>query len=129
MENIIKLIAAFFGAIASFLFGEWSPLHQVLIIFIAIDYGMGVLVAAYLGQLNSKVGFKGIAKKVMILLLVAVAHAVDSIMGDAHFVRDAVIFFYLANELLSILETVGKSGLPIPEVLRKAVETLNNKGE
>lgn len=129
MDSIIKLIVAFLGATASFLFGGWSPLMQVLIIFIGIDYGMGVLVAGYLGQLNSKVGFRGIAKKVMILLLVAVAHAVDTILGDAHFIRDAVIFFYLANELLSILETVGKTSLPIPDVLKKAVETLNNKGE
>jgi len=129
MDNIFKLITAFLGAIASFLFGGWSPLHQVLVIFIAIDYAMGVLVAGYNGHLNSKVGFKGIAKKVMILLLVAVAHAVDTVLGDAHFVRDAVIFFYLANELLSILETVGKTGLPIPGVLKKAVETLNNKGD
>lgn len=129
MDNTIKIITAFCGAAASFLFGGWSPLIQVLVIFIAIDYVMGVTVAAYLGKLSSKVGFKGIAKKVMILLLVAVAHAVDSVLGDSHFVRDAVIFFYLANELLSILETVGKTELPIPSVLKKAVETLNNKGE
>jgi len=128
LDNIIKLIVAFLGAIASFLFGEWSPLLQVLVIFIVLDYVFAVLVAAIFGELSSKKGFKGIAKKVMILLLVAVAHAVDTVMGDAHFVRDAVIFFYLANELLSILETAGKSGLPIPSVLKKAVETLNNKG-
>ncbi|WP_062105204.1 phage holin family protein [Bacillus niameyensis] len=128
MENILKFIVAFFGAAASFLFGGWSPLIQILVVFNVIDYVMGVTVAAYLGQLSSKIGFKGIARKVLILLLVAVAHAIDTIMGDNHFIRDAVIFFYLANELLSILETVGKTNLPIPDVLKKAVETLNKKG-
>lgn len=127
MENFIKFIAGIGGGLASYLWGGWSVLLQVLVIFIILDYVIGVLVAAYLGQLNSKVGFRGIAKKVMILLLVAVAHSVDVVLGDNHFIRDAVIFFYIANELLSILETVGRTNLPIPSVLKRAVETLNNK--
>lgn len=128
MENLIKLITGFIGAIASFLFGGWSLLIQVLVVFIIIDYILGVIVAAMYGELNSKIGFRGIAKKVMILVLVAVAHSIDKITaGDGTFIRDAVIFFYLANELLSILETVGRTNLPIPSVLKKAVETLNNK--
>ena len=129
MENFIKFIAGIGGGLASFLFGGWSALVQVLVIFIIIDYILGVLVAAMYSELNSKVGFRGIAKKVMILLLVAVAHSVDVVLGDNHFIRDAVIFFYLANELLSILETVGKTNLPIPSILRKAVETLNSKSK
>lgn len=130
METLIKTIVAVLGAIVTFLLGGWSPLLQVLVIFIAIDYVLGVLVAASFGELNSKIGFKGIAKKVMILTLVAVAYAIDTITaGDSTFIRDAVIFFYLANELLSILETVGKTSLPIPNVLRKAVETLHSKGD
>ncbi|MGM8215184.1 phage holin family protein [Bacillaceae bacterium W0354] len=129
MENLIKLIVGFFGAIASFLFGGWSLLLQTLLLFIALDYILGVAVAASHGKLNSKIGFKGIAKKVAILALVAVGHAIDLVMGDNSFVRDAVIFFYLANELISILETVGKTNLPIPSVLKKAVEALNHKGE
>src|SRR5690606_32123073 len=97
-------------------------------LFIALDYVVGVMVAGYHGKLNSKVGFKGIAKKVLILLLVATAHQIDLLLGDGSIIRDSVIFFYLANELLSILESVGKTNLPIPNVLRKAVETLNSKG-
>lgn len=128
MENFIKFIAGIGGGLASFLFGGWSALLQVLVIFIIIDYILGVIVAAMYGELNSKVGFKGIAKKVMILVLVAAAHSIDKITaGDGTFIRDAVIFFYIANELLSILETVGRTNLPIPSVLKKAVETLNNK--
>ena len=129
MESIFKSVVAVLGAIITFLLGGWSPLLQVLVIFIAIDYAVGVVVAGYHGKLSSKIGFKGIAKKVLILLLVAVAYSIDTILGDGTLMRDAVIFFYLANELLSILETVGKTSLPVPDVLKNAVETLNNKGE
>ena len=129
MENLIKFIIGLGGGLASFLFGGWSALLQTLVLFIALDYVVGVMVAGYHGQLNSKVGFKGIAKKVLILLLVAVAHQIDLLLGDGSLIRDSVIFFYIANELLSILETVGKTSLPIPDVLRRAVDTLNSKGE
>lgn len=129
MDNAFKIIIGLGGGAISFLFGGWSILLQVLVIFIAVDYLLGVLVAASFGELNSKIGFRGIAKKVIILVLVAVAYSVDTILGDGHLMRDAVIFFYLANELLSIIETVGKTNLPVPDVLKKAVETLNSKGD
>lgn len=129
MESIFKTIVAVLGAIVTFLLGGWSPLLQVLVIFIAVDYALGFMVAFAYGELNSEIGFKGIAKKVIILTLVAVAYAIDTIMGDNTFTRDAVIFFYIANELLSILETVGKTNLPIPKVLTDAVAKLNGKAE
>ena len=129
MDNIIKIAVGIGGGLASFLFGGWSALLQTLVLFIVLDYIFAIIVAATHGELNSKKGFKGIAKKVGILVLVAVAHQVDSILGDGSLIRDSVIFFYIANELLSILETVGKTNLPIPNVLRKAVETLNSKGD
>lgn len=128
MDNAIKIAIGIGGGLASYLFGGWSVLLQTLVLFIALDYVVGVMVAGYHGKLNSKVGFKGIAKKVLILLLVATAHQIDLLLGDGSLIRDSVIFFYLANELLSILESVGKTNLPIPNVLRKAVETLNSKG-
>src|SRR5690625_5055442 len=129
MENAFKIIVGVGGGLASFLFGGWSVLLQTLVVFIVLDYIFAIIVAATHGELNSKKGFKGIAKKVAILVLVAVAHQVDGILGDGTLIRDSVIFFYIANELLSILETVGKTNLPIPNVLRRAVETLNSKGE
>jgi len=129
LDNAIKVAVGLGGGLASFLFGGWSALLQTLVLFIALDYVVGVMVAGYHGKLNSKVGFKGIAKKVLILLLVATAHQIDLLLGDGSLIRDSVIFFYLANELLSILETVGKTNLPIPDVLRRAVDTLNSKGE
>ena len=124
MENVLKILVGVGGGLASFLFVGWSLLLQTLVLFIALDYIFAVIVAGSHGKLNSRIGFKGIAKKVAILLLVAVAHQVDLIMGDSSFIRDTVIFFYIANELLSILETVAKTELPIPDVLRKAIDTI-----
>ena len=94
-----------------------------------MDYVLAIMVAFTYGELNSKKGFVGIAKKVMILALVAVAYAIDTIMGDNTFTRDAVIFFYIANELISILETAGRTDLPIPQVLKDAVAKLNGKAQ
>ena len=128
MENAIKIAVGIGGGLASYLFGGWSVLLQTLVVFIVLDYVFAIVVAATHGELNSKKGFKGIAKKVAILVLVAVAHQIDLVLGDGSLIRDSVIFFYIANELLSILETVGKTNLPIPNALRKAVETLNSKG-
>lgn len=130
MENVLKTISGVIGALASFLWGGWSMLIQVLLVLIIIDYVMAILVAGYLGELNSKMGFRGIFKKVMMLLLVAVGHLVDVILiGDKHLVRDAVTFFYIANEMISILETVGRTNLPIPSILKKAVKTLSDKSK
>ena len=128
MENIYKVIIGIAGATASFLFGGWSLLLQTLVLFIILDYVLAVIVAATHGKLNSRVGFRGIAKKVTILVLVAVAHQVDLILGDNSFIRDAVIFFYVANELISILETVAHTGLPIAAPLQKVVDVLREKG-
>src|SRR5690625_1494687 len=126
MENVTKIMVGIGGGLASFLWGGWSALLQTLVLFIVLDYVLAVLVAATHGKLSSKIGFKGIAKKVSILVLVAVAHQIDAILGDGSLIMDAVIFFYIANELISILETVSKTNLPIPSILKKAVETLNS---
>ena len=129
MENAIKFFIGVGGGLASFLFGGWSALIQTLVFFIVLDYAFAVIVAGAHGKLSSKIGFKGIAKKIAILILVAVGYKIDQIVGDGSLIRDTVIFFYIANELLSILETVAKTDLPVPDVLKRAVETLNNKGE
>lgn len=129
MENTIKFTVGVGGGLASFLFGGWSALLQTLVFFIFLDYFLAVIVAASFGELSSKKGFKGIAKKVMILALVAVAHSIDTILGDGNLIRDSVIFFYIANELISILETAGRTDIPIPDVLKQAIERLNNKSK
>lgn len=130
MENTVKLLAAIGGAAASFLWGEWSALLTVLVTFVAVDYVTGVIAAGLDGKLNSEVGWRGIAKKVAIFLVVAVAHQVDvALGGELHMFRDAAIFFYLANELLSFTENAGRIGIPVPEKLLNAVEVLREKGE
>lgn len=128
MENLAKTIVAAFGAAISYLFGGWSALLGILLTFVIVDYATGVVAAAFEGKLRSKVGLIGIARKVFIFAIVAVAHQIDTILGDGHFLRDMAIFFYLANELLSIIENAGRIGLPIPGAIKKAVEVLKGKG-
>ncbi|MGJ8729291.1 phage holin family protein [Listeria aquatica] len=91
------------------------------------EYLTGLLCAGYYGKLNSKVGFRGIAKKLAIFILVAIAHLADSVLGDRSIIRDAVIFFYFANELISILENVAKMDLSVPDQLKNLVEVFKNK--
>ncbi|MGF9907082.1 phage holin family protein [Brevibacillus porteri] len=129
MEYIFKTIVATGGAAASFLFGGWSPLLVVLLTFVAIDYVTGIAAAGAEGKLAGKIGFLGIARKVFIFAMGAIAHLVDTALGDQHVLRDATIFFYLANELLSIIENAGRVGLPVPKRLKKAVDVLKGKGD
>jgi toxin secretion/phage lysis holin len=130
LDNItFKTGCAASGAAISYFFGGWSALLGILLTFVAIDYATGVLAGAIEGKLSSAVGAKGIAKKVFIFVIVAVAHLVDTSLGEAHVFRDATIFFYLANELLSILENAARVGLPIPPMISKAVQVLQGKSE
>lgn len=129
MDNFFKTAIAIGGAAASYLFGGWSALLTILLTFVVLDYITGVAAAAKEGKLNSEVGAWGIVRKVGIFVIVAVAHLVDRALGDAHLFRDAAIFFYLANELLSMIENAGRLGAPIPPALQRAVEVLRGKGE
>lgn len=129
METAFKTLVAIGGAAASFLFGGWSSLLSILLAFVVIDYISGVVAAGKEGKLSSEVGLWGIARKVAIFAVVAVAHLIDTALGDAHLFRDAAIFFYLANEVLSIIENAGRIGVPVPPTLEKAVAVLKSKGE
>ncbi|WP_068792113.1 phage holin family protein [Brevibacillus laterosporus] len=128
MENVIKVLSAVGGAAVTFLFGGWSYLLTVLIVFVGIDYASGIAAGAAEGKLKSKIGIIGIARKLFIFGIVAVAHMLDTALGDQHVIRSATIFFYMANELLSILENAGRIGLPVPNVVKRAVEVLKDKG-
>ncbi len=127
-ESIFKSIVAIGGGAASYLFGGWSSLLEILLAFVIIDYITGFVAAGIEGKLASEVGLKGIAKKVFIFVMVAVAHLADQTAGT-QIIRDAAIFFYLANELLSIIENSGRIGLPVPPIISHAVEILKEKGE
>lgn len=129
MENLLKVLVAVGGASASFLYGGWSSLLTILLTFVVLDYASGLLSAGKEGKLNSQVGYWGIAKKVGIFAVVAIAHLIDTALGESHLFRDAAIFFYLANEVLSVTENLGKLNVPIPPVIKQAVEVLRGKGE
>lgn len=127
MEVILKIGILGFGAIFGYLFGEVDLLVKVLVCFIVADYISGLLASGYLGELSSKMGFKGIAKKIAILILVTIAHQIDLILGTHNTTRDAVIFFYLANELISILENFVRMGMKVPEVLKNLILIFDSK--
>lgn len=128
-EILYKTIPTAVGAFVGYIFGEWSVLLQILLAFVIIDYVSGLLASGVEGKLSSKVGFKGIAKKIMIFCLVAVGHLVDKALGDGSMIQNAIVFFYLGNELLSILENAGRTGLPVPEQVKSAVDVLKGKSK
>ncbi|MFB8372551.1 phage holin family protein [Paenibacillus taichungensis] len=127
-ETLWKWGIALMSSSASYFFGGWSGVLGVLLVFVILDYLTGIAAAAMTGKLESNVGMFGIARKVFIFAMVSVAHLVDGVLGDGHLFRDAVAFFYIANELLSIIENGGKLGAPIPPVIRQAIEVLKGKG-
>jgi toxin secretion/phage lysis holin len=129
MKHIFQSFFAVVGTVLTYLFGGWSAVIGILIAFVVLDYITGVLAAGSKGKLSSAVGMRGIAKKIGIFVLVAIAHLVDRALGDGTLIRDAAIFFYLANELLSIIENAGALGVPIPDILLRAVEILKGKAD
>ncbi|KAB2953945.1 phage holin family protein [Heliorestis acidaminivorans] len=122
-----------FAAIGAFLgwfLGSYDGFLYALIMFIVLDYITGLMVAYVTKEISSHIGSKGIFKKVVIFILVGVAQIIDSqIIGEGSVIRTAVIFFYLSNEGISIIENAGKLGLPIPAKLRDSMEQLKDKEE
>lgn len=130
MDKVINIISAAVCGVCGFLWGRADGLLYALIAFMTIDYITGVIVACVGHRLSSEVGFKGIAKKVLILLLVAVGHLLDvHILGGGAVCRSAVIGFYIANEGISILENCGAIGIPLPKKLFDVLKQLKNKEE
>ncbi|MBY0219451.1 holin family protein [Paenibacillus illinoisensis] len=128
LDTIWKTFIALLSSSATYFFGGWSGVLGVLLVFVIMDYLTGIAAAGASGKLESNVGMFGIARKVFIFAMVSVAHLVDGVLGDGHLFRDAVAFFYIANELLSIIENGGKLGAPIPPAIRQAIEVLKGKG-
>lgn len=110
-----------------YLFGGWDVALQCLLIVILIDYITGVCRAIYNKKLNSKIGAKGIIKKVGYLLIVVLAVLIDRITGETGAIRTLVIYFFVANEGISIIENWGSMGLPLPQKLKDVLEQLRNK--
>lgn len=134
MKNFIEAAQYAFAALGGALgavMGGFDGFLYALVVFVVVDYITGLMAAAVEKRLSSEVGFKGIFKKVVIFCLVAVGHIVDTyIIGEGSVLRTAVIFFYLSNEGISILENAARTGLPVPEKLKAVLEQLREeKGE
>ncbi|WP_424694958.1 phage holin family protein [Granulicatella adiacens] len=126
LRGVLSIIG---GLLGGFL-GEMDGLMYVLICFIVLDYITGVLSAIDQRCLSSAVGFKGIARKIIIFVLVGVANILDIyILGHASVLRAAVIFFYISNEGISILENASHLGLPVPQKLQSVLRQLHQKEE
>lgn len=124
----IQLIFTGIGGWLGWFLGGFDGFLYALVAFVVMDYITGVMLAVLEKRLSSEVGAKGIFKKVLIFTLVAIGHIIDSqIIGDGSIIRTAVIFFYLSNEGISILENASRIGLPIPQKLKDILEQLNNR--
>lgn len=128
--NTIQVIFTGVGGWLGWFLGGCDGLLYALVLFVVVDYITGVMCAAADHRLSSEVGFKGICRKVLIFLLVGIGHVLDTqIIGTGSVLRTAVIFFYLSNEGVSLLENAGHLGLPIPEKLKVVLEQLHDRAE
>ena len=128
--NTIQLIFSAVGGWLGYFLGGCDGLLYALIAFVVIDYVTGVMCAIINRELSSAVGFKGIFRKVLIFLLVGIANIIDvQVIGIGAVLRTAVIFFYISNEGVSLLENAGHLGLPIPEKIKTVLEQLHDRAE
>ncbi len=133
--KLLTFIGIVGSGIAS-LFGGWDAALTTLMIFMGVDYISGLIVAGVFhassksktGTLESHAGWKGLCKKGVSLMVVLVACRLDLILGSS-FIRDAVVIAFIANEVISITENAGLMGVPIPTVVKKAIEVLKSKAE
>ena len=133
MKNFIEAVqyafAALGGAVGAVM-GGFDGFLYALIVFVVVDYLTGIMAAILNKRLSSEVGFHGIFKKVVIFALVAVGHIVDThVIQNGSVIRTAVIFFYLSNEGISILENASLIGLPVPQKLKDVLEQLRDGKE
>ena len=128
--NVIQMVFTGVGGWLGYFLGGYDGLLYALIVFMVVDYITGVMCAINDKKLSSAVGFKGICRKVLILMLVGIANLLDmTIIGTGAVLRTAVIFFYLSNEGVSLLENAGHLGLPIPEKLKEILAQLHDRAE
>lgn len=134
MKNAIITAIGVIGSCIASLFGGWTASLTTLLIFMGVDYLTGLIVAGVFhqspktvsGALESRTGFKGLIRKGMILLLVLVGHRLDFAIG-ASYIRDTICIAFIVNELVSIIENAGLMGIPIPAVITKAIDILQQK--
>lgn len=135
-QNIISIIAGAIGGLIIFLYGEFTSAMVTLLVFMGIDFFSGLIVAAVFknssktssGGLKSDECFKGLAKKIFMLLLVGVAYRIDLLL-NVSYIRDACVISFCINELISITENAGLMGIPLPAIIKNAIDVLNKKSE
>mgnify|MGYP001500622994 FL=1 len=126
--NNLQLIFTAIGGYLGYFLGGLDGFIYALVTFVVIDYLTGIMAAIVERKLSSEIGFRGIFKKVLIFLLVTVGNIIDkNLVGTGGAVRTAVIFFYISNEGISIIENAIRIGLPVPEKLKNVLEQLQNK--
>ena len=136
MKNGLCTIVGTVGGFIASLFGGWDTALGTLLIFMAVDYATGLIVAGVFhksqktenGALESRAGWKGLCRKGTSLLVVLVAYRLDLVIGS-NFVKDATIIAFIANETISIIENAGLMGAPIPAVIVKAIDVLKQKAD
>lgn len=126
MKNFINFVTGTLATMLVYFLGGWDIALKILLTVVVIDYITGVLKAIYERDLNSTIGAKGIIKKVGYFMVVAVAVILDRITGETGAIRTLVIYFFVANEGISILENWGGMGLPLPQKLIDTLEQLKN---
>ena len=128
--NTLQLVFAAVGGWLGYFLGGCDGLLYALLIFVVCDYITGVMGAISDKKLSSAVGFRGICRKVLIFILVGIANVIDiNVLGQVGVLRTAVIFFYISNEGVSLLENAGHLGLPIPTKLKAVLEQLHDRAE
>lgn len=128
--NVIQLIFSALGGWLGYFLGGCDGLLYTLLAFTAMDYITGVMCAVNDHTLSSDVGFRGICRKVLIFMLVGIANILDAdVVGTGSVLRTAVIFFYISNEGVSLLENAAHLGLPVPEKIKTVLEQIHNRAE
>ena len=128
--NGIQIVFTMIGGWLGYFLGGCDGLLIALVMFVVMDYISGVMCAIADKTLSSEVGFKGICRKVLIFVLVGIAHILDvQVIGTGSVLRTAIIFFYISNEGISLLENAGYLGLPIPEKIKTVLEQLHDRAE
>lgn len=130
MNNLtwLKAAIATVGCYITTTLGGWDLALQVLVLFVVLDYLVGLIAAWTEKSLDSRIGFRGIAKKILLFVPIAICYALDQVLGQ-EILRSLAIFFYIANEGLSIVENLGRAGVPVPAALGGALEQMKRKGE
>lgn len=127
--NTVQMVFAAIGGWLGYFLGGCDGLLIALVVFVVVDYITGVMCAIADHKLSSAVGFKGICRKVLIFLLVGIANILDvQVIGSGSVLRTAVIFFYISNEGVSLVENAAHLGLPVPDKLKDVLEQLHDRG-